>query len=193
MNSPSSDKRAPGDRLWRKGERAKVSILQVFRNSFEAGDASQDPNISAENGSRSLQFRDGINEETLRKHLQVDLNALLNTIELGSATDLSDFPHVDASIVNYGFRDLSSVAVAEINTPRIKQSIRMSLINHEPRLIPESIEIDVVEPEGNERQRLAISVSAELMGDPVDIPLDFDAEVDISAGTLKMSKLRIQT
>ena len=193
MQNPLSDKRAPGPRLWRKGERAKVSILQVFRNSFESGDAQIGSDANHTDASpRSLQRRDGINEETLRKHLQTDLNALLNTIELGSTSDLSDFPYVNASIVNYGFRDLSNVSVAEINTPRIKENIRASLINHEPRLIRESIQVDVIEPEGDNRQRLSISVSAELMGDPVDIPLDFDAEVDMSAGTLKMSKLRMQ-
>jgi type VI secretion system protein ImpF len=30
------------------------------------------------------------------------------------------------------------------------------------------------------------------MGDPVDIPMDFDAEVDLGAGKLRMSKLRVQ-
>ncbi|KIN75126.1 type VI secretion system lysozyme-like protein [Sulfitobacter noctilucae] len=195
MQNPLSDKRAPGPRLWRKGERAKVSILQVFRNSFEDGDARRGTDAArAEDadGPRSLQRRDGLNEETLRRHLQLDLNALLNTIQLGSASNLEDAPFVQASILNYGFRDLSSVSTAEINTPKIKQSIKASLINHEPRLIADSIEVDVVEPEGDNRQRLSISVTAELMGDPVDIPLDFDAEVDMSAGTLKMSKLRIQ-
>lgn len=174
--------------MWRAGERAKVSIFQVFRNAYEAGDATKTP---SERGNR-LQHRDGLNETMLRKHLQTDLNALLNTIELGSAIDLSDVPHVQSSIINYGFRDLSSVSMAEINTPKIKQTIRKALIDHEPRLVPGSIDVQVSEPNGDNRQRLSISVSAELMGDPVDIPLDFDAEVDIAAGKLRMSSLRIQ-
>jgi type VI secretion system protein ImpF len=39
---------------------------------------------------------------------------------------------------------------------------------------------------------MAITVSAEMIGDPVDVPLDFDAEVDLGAGKLHMSKLRVQ-
>lgn len=189
MQNAPTDKRLAARRIWRKGERAKVSILQVFRNSFEAGDAQ---GSTLTKGPRSLQRRDGLDEATLRAYLETDLNALLNTVELGSTVDLRDVPHVAASIVNYGFGDLSSVAAADINSPRIKETIRKSLINHEPRLVRDSIEVTVVEPDGDNRQRLSISVSAELMGDPIDIPLDFDAEVDMAAGKMKMSKLRIQ-
>lgn len=191
MQNPPSDKRLPTQRIWRKGERAKVSIMQVFRNSYDAGDAlGSGP--EAASGPRSLQRRDGLDETTLRRYLETDLNALLNTVELGSTTDLADVPHVAASIANYGFGDLSSVSAADINSPRIKLAIRNSLINHEPRLVRDSIEVEVIEPEGDNRQRLSISVTAELMGDPIDIPLNFDAEVDMAAGKLKMSKLRIQ-
>lgn len=189
MQNAPTDKRLAARRNWRKGERAKVSILQVFRNSFEAGDAR---GSAPGDGPRSLQRRDGLDEATLRKYLETDLNALLNTVELGSVVSLHDVPHVAASIANYGFSDLSSVATADINSPRIKETIRKSLINHEPRLVHDSIEVTVVEPNGDNRQRLSISVSAELMGDPIDIPLDFDAEVDMAAGKLKMSKLRMQ-
>ena len=74
----------------------------------------------------------------------------------------------------------------------IKDTIRQSLIDHEPRLVRESIDVQVIEIEDDVRQRLAISVSAELTGDPVDIPLDFDAEVDVSVGKLRMSHLKVQ-
>ena len=47
--------------------------------------------------------------------------------------------------------------------------------------------------DGGTAQRISLSVSAELIGDPVDIPVDFDAEVDLGAGKLRMSKLRVQT
>lgn len=174
--------------MWRTGERAKVSIFQVFRNAHQAGDAVKSHSESGD----SLRHREGLSETTLREHLQTDLSALLNTIELGSAVDLEDAPHVRSSIINYGLRDLSSISAAEINTPQIKQTIGNSLADHEPRLVPGSIDVQVTEPEGDNRQRLSISVSAELMGDPVDIPLDFDAEVDVAGGKLRMSKLRLQ-
>ena len=187
---------ATGQRLWRKGDRAKVSIMQVFREAHYEQDARK-ANSATESGEaavsrRSQQRRDGVNEAQLRMHLEADLASLLNTIQLDSAVSLDDVPHVRDSIANYGFRDLSGISVAEMNTHRMVDTIKQSLINHEPRLTRESIDVTISGAEGNSRQRLSISVSAELVGDPVDIPLDFDAEVDVGAGKLKMSKLRVQ-
>lgn len=196
MNTSRTRNDAGARRLWRKGERAKVSILQVFREAHFAGDARMANRISetgeAELSTRSQQRRDGVNETQLRRHLEADLAALLNTIQLGSSVALDDAPYVKQSIVNYGFRDLSGISVAEIKTPAMIATIKQSLLDHEPRLVPETIEVQVRQAEGDSKQRLAISVTAELMGDPVDIPLDFDAEVDVGAGKLKMSKLRVQ-
>ncbi len=194
MQNAKSEKPEQRRRIWRKGERAKVSILQTFRDSYEAGDArrSQFSAPKGETEARNLPRRISLDEATLRRHLQADLSALLNTIELGSAVDLSDVPHVQSSIANYGFTDLSSITLAELSLPKLRQTLRNSLIAHEPRLRRDSIEITVNTPEGDSRQQLSIEVSAELMGDPVDIPVDFDAEVDVSAGKLRMSKLRVQ-
>ena len=196
MDTSDREQGARGQRLWHKGERAKVSIMHVFRTAYQENDARRahrgEAGNEAEISKRSLQRRDGVGEEQLRRHLEYDLNALLNTVQLGSAVDLSDAPHVERSIVNYGFRDLSGFSVAEINTPVMIDTIRQSLMDYEPRLTRESIEVSVVAGDADNKQRLSISVSAELMGDPVDIPMDFDAEVDIGAGKLKMSKLRGQ-
>lgn len=194
MQHPNHEKPDQRRRIWRKGERAKVSILQTFRDSYEAGDArrSQFSEPKGDTDPRNLPRRVSLDEATLRRHLQADLSALLNTIELGSAVDLEDVPHVRSSIANYGFTDLSSITLAELSLPKLRQTLRDSLIAHEPRLRRDSIEITINTPEGDTRQQLSIEVSAELMGDPVDIPVDFDAEVDVSAGKLRMSKLRVQ-
>lgn len=186
----------PARRRWRDGERAKVSIMQIFRSSHHDNDArratARDAGGETKISSRSRQRREGMSETQLRAHLQADLAALLNTIRLDAVVPLDDAPHVARSIVNYGFRDLSGIGASELNTPQVVESIRQSLIDHEPRMVPGSIEVKVVSAEGGTNQRLSIMVSAELMGDPVDIPLDFDAEVDLGAGKLKMSKLRVQ-
>jgi len=195
MTDSSGDTTQSGRRTWRKGERAKVSIFQTFRSAFQEKDSRREnpkPQGEVAISQRSRQRREGVSENMLRAHLEADLQALLNTIQLGSAIDLSDVPHVRRSIVNYGFRDMSSVSLAEMNSTSLRETIRKSLIDYEPRLITETIDVTVTEIEGDVRQRLAISVSAELTGDPVDIPLDFDAEVDVAVGKLKMSKLRVQ-
>lgn len=197
MTGSDDEKTDPGRRLWQKDDRAKISIMQVFRSAYFEHDArkgrSQTPEGEVEITRRSRQRRDGISETHLRAHLEADLNALLNTIRLDAAQPLDDAPHIKRSILNYGFRDLSSVSASELNTPQMINSIRQSLIDYEPRLLPDTIEVRILDYENNASQRLLIAISAEMIGDPIDLRLDFDAEVDLGAGKLRMSKLRVKT
>lgn len=182
-------------RLWRREDRAKVTIMQVFRASHYAHD-SRRASEKTETGDgqitdRARMRREGVSEDELRRQLQADLASLMNTVQLASASSLEGADHVAHSIINYGFRDLSSVGSKDLNTPNVIASIRQSLIDFEPRLIPQSIDVRVTNAEGGTNQRLSLHVEAEMMGDPVDVPLDFDAEVDLGAGKLSMSKLRV--
>lgn len=188
MSFGEDDNEGPSRRLWHKEDRAKISLLELFREHFEDTRPIEDETTL----TRKIHFRQGITEAQLREHIEHDLVALLNTIRLDAACPLDDAPHVAASILNYGFRDLSDVSVHDLHKSHIVDSIRQSLVDHEPRLATQSIRIDVRTRDGGVRQRLAIFVEADLIGDPVNIPLDFDAEVDTGAGKLRMTGLRVQ-
>ena len=199
MTSEDQDLSTQVSRVWRKEDRAKVSIMQIFRTHFDErrkrrhAERTQDKKEDGETTvTRQIDFRDGVDELQLRRHIEADLNALMNTIRLDAASPLDDAPHVAASILNYGFRDLSSVTLRDLHSASIRDSIRQSLINYEPRLVPETIEVQVKKGEGSNDQRMELYVTADLMGDPVDIPLDFDAEVDLGAGKMRMHNLRVQ-
>lgn len=186
----------PMSRSWRRGDRSKISVMHVFRSAYYEHDAKKE-NERAEDGSaqisrRSKQRRHGVGEDTLKAHLQADLNALMNTIRLDAVVDLEDAPYVARSVANYGFQDLSNISESELNDTRMVNSIRQTLLDHEPRLIPESVEVRVADRTEDVQQRLSLMISAELMGDPVDIPIDFSAEVDLGAGKMQMSGLRVQ-
>lgn len=198
MSTPDAENTHQTRRDWRNGERSKVSVMHVFRSAYEEHDARKDRG-KVETGEgeitkRSMQRRDGIALDELKRHLEYDLSALMNTIHLGSAVSLEDAPHVQRSVLNYGFRDLSDVTARDLNTSEVVDSIRQSLLDHEPRIIPASLDVIVADRgDGNDRHRLMIQISAELMGDPVDVPVNFDAEVDLGVGKLKMSDLRMQS
>ncbi len=183
-------------RHWERGEKSKVSVMHAFRAAHHAHDARIARGHSDDAGTeitrRAKQRREGLDEEALKTHIQADLNALMNTINLDSAVSLEDVPLVAKSVINYGFRDLSSISAQELGSSEVIDSIRTSLLNHEPRLDPDSVSIDVIDHGRNSANRLSLQISAELTNDPVDIPVNFDAEVDLGAGKLHMSKLRIQ-
>jgi type VI secretion system protein ImpF len=141
--------------------------------------------------TRSKQIRDSVDESELRNHLNIDLDFLMNTVRLDSAVSLEDVPYVEKSVLNYGFRDLSNLTRSHQTDLKIAESIRQSLIRHEPRLVPESIKITIVPEADSSTGRVSYEISAEMVADPVDVPLDFVAEVDMGACSMKMKHLRV--
>jgi type VI secretion system protein ImpF len=196
MPTDQADHAKASRRLMRKGDRSRVSLLQIFRAAHRDRDSrvglGKDAQGETPITSRSKQRREGVDETTLRMHVQADLGALMNTIQLGAVVDLGDVPHVERSVLNYGFRDLSDVTARDLNSTAVVASIRQSLLDHEPRIVAETLEVRVVDGD-TAQHRLEIAVTAELMADPVDVPINFEAEVDLGAGKLRMRSLRVSS
>ncbi len=171
--------------------------MHVFRAAVERGD-SKDGRATYRDGDRevtqrSKERREGTNEETLRRHLSTDLGSLMNTISLDAIVDLDDYPYIRKSIINFGFCDLSALSDKAFATGEMARFIRDTLIRNEPRLIASTIEINVNKDAGSVSQRLTFDISADMVASPVDVPLDFVAEVDMGAGKIQMTRLRVQT
>lgn len=171
--------------------------MHVFRASAQNGDARQEMTADKD-GDRALslrrkQHREGTDEATLRHHLSIDLANLMNTVRLDAIVPLDDVSYVAKSVINFGFSDMSNLSKSQQTSAKIIESIRNTLITYEPRLIPETIEISVNDEQQSVDQRLAFEITAEMVANPVDIPLNFMAEIDLGAGKMKMTRLRVQT
>jgi len=171
-----------------------MHVFRVARFEKDAqADAAKTEDGASEVTERSKERRIGTDEHTLRRHLTADLASLMNTINLDAIVDLEDTPYVAKSVINFGFGDMSTANDSLFARQQISNLIRETLIQHEPRLIPESIEITVEIDEEDKDQRMSFDIQAEMVATPVDIPLSFIAEVDMGAGKLQMTQLRVQT
>lgn len=178
-------------------ERSRIALFDVFRQSFEERDASRQSASVQEKGvqvaqvsGRSNARRVGVDESTLRDHVRAHLATLMNSIRLDAVEDLDEFPEVKASVLNYGFQDLSNLSRDQITGHEISASIKQSLVDHEPRLVPASINVQV-KTSGDIQQRVSVFVTADLIADPADIPIEFQADVDTDGGTVSMASRRI--
>ena len=95
MASRSSSPQSPRKRGNRKiHERSRISLLDVFRQSFKEHDADATSSSKVEAGGlntvsnvsgRSNARRLGVDEDTLRDHVREHLATLMNTIRLDAA------------------------------------------------------------------------------------------------------------
>lgn len=175
-------------------ERSRIALFDVFRHSFEERDDLEGRRSSEYDRTsdvpQSVARREGVSEDVLRAHVRSHLEVLMNTVRLDAIEDLEEYPHIKRSVLNYGFQDMSNLTRRELLDKKVSQSIRQSLRDHEPRLVKGSVDVQVDLVNVSETQRLALQVMAELIADPADIPVDYQADIDSGSGKVTMQDQR---
>jgi|SRR5580692_7629153 type VI secretion system protein ImpF len=177
----------------RRNDRLAPPLMHAFRAAHRERDAALPVDIR-EQGERVLAprrvtTRAPITEAELRRLVGSDISALLNTINLASAEDLTDAPEVRKSILNFGFPDLTGISIAENRVFGVAKLLETALRDFEPRLAPGSIKIRRDETVSAEELRVRFLVSAELRVEPVDVPMEFVAELELDSGKIKIDRL----
>jgi type VI secretion system protein ImpF len=174
-------------------DRLSPPIMHAFRTAFEKRDSkvTKDERQQGERviASRRTTARAPISENELRDMVRTDLASLLNTTHLESAEDLSTVPHVRKSILNYGFPDLASRTVEENSINDIAKDVEAVLADFEPRLKRGSIRAKRDSSIPSEEMRANFVVSAELRTHPVNLRVEFVAEVELDSGKVKIDRL----
>lgn len=171
--------------------------MHAFRAAFEARDARKALDLRGEEGERvvagrRLPLRYGMRDAAIRSELAHDLAALLNTINLASIEDLSEFPQVEGSILNYGIGDTSGLTEERSARLVLADEILRVLERHEPRLVPGSVQIEPYVPEQSDENTICFMVRGELSSSPVNLGLEFIAEVQQGAKKVDIRKLATQ-
>lgn len=182
--------RTPSDRF-------SPTIMHAFRAAFEARDSRKPLDLRDEHGervvaSRRLPSRYGMRESIVRGELARDLSDLLNTINLGSCEDLSDLPHVRRSVLNFGIADASRIGVERQARETIAAEIAAVLAAHEPRLAPNSIQVVAQNRRDRSDHKLSFLITAELISSPVNLGIEFVADLDYEASAFSIRKLTPQ-
>jgi type VI secretion system protein ImpF len=177
----------------KSSDQFQVPLMHAFRDAFDAKDSKRkiDNRVGGEkvlSGRGSLKRR-GASESILKRDLAIDLSSLVNTVDLGSAVDLTDFEFVSNSVLNFGLYDVSHLTSEEMAVSEIATDLVNALIQHEPRLNKETLTVERSDQFDETNQKMRYEISAEMLSKPLDIPLEFVAEVDVASGKIHLSQL----
>ncbi len=170
----------------------QVPLLYAFREAFKAKDAKRVENVTNAGGERVLSDRGsirrrGANEAQLKRNLEIDLINLMNSIDLESCIDIDAYDNVKRSVLNYGMPDLAHLTSDDMRAKNIIDGLKQALLRHEPRLIGSSLSVKMRSGYDAVDHKFAFDVKAEMACRPVDIPLEFVAEIDVGSGKVKLS------
>lgn len=125
----------------------------------------------------------------MRSSVLRDVGWLLNTVHLQASQDLSAWPEVANSTVNYGIPDLAGTSAAGRNTAMLERSVRQAVLNFEPRILANTLKVTVrIEPEQMSRHAMSFIIEGQLWAQPVPLNLYLKTELDLETGTVTVAE-----
>ena len=167
--------------------------MSAFRAAFAASDARKSVERRDESGERIVSGRmtvgrSAVSEASLQRFVAQDLETLLNAVAFESSTEVDEFDQVRTSILNFGLPDIVHRSIDETTVADVSAEIRTALINFEPRLIDDTIEIRRDTDAESSVLKVRFVVRGDLNCDPVNVPVEFVAEVERQTGNLKIQQ-----
>lgn len=170
-------------------KRLRPPLMFAFREAHLEKDAKVSLDLRDAGGERVIANRRAapraaITEPKLRREIAIDLEALVNTINLGSSLDLSGLDHVRKSILNHGFPDLTRLSIDEHRVDLIREDMAAVLLAYEPRLIRESIAVERDDGLDAAELKVRFLVKADLNCEPLNVPVQFVADLELDTGKM---------
>lgn len=119
----------------------------------------------------------------LRESVLRDLSWLMNADNLAQTEDLTDFPYVAASTLNYGLRDIAGISLSTALVAAYEREMRQAILDFEPRILPHSLQVRaILQADRMDRQTLSFEIEGEMWADPVPMRVLLKSEVDVESG-----------
>lgn len=154
----------------------------VALQSFCAIDARNVLNRGVETADRRL-----LSMRRLREYVCRDLVTLLNAISLDTSDDLTRYPQVRDSVLNFGMHSLAGTSVVAVDTLKTAQAIEEAIKRFEPRLRKVRVTPEVARDRAD-GHALGFKIDAELWGQPAVQHLVLRTRIDTDSGNVSVSE-----
>lgn len=157
---------------------AELSFTERLQPSLLDRLADEAPDQRDESRSRRV-----ISLTRLRSLVRRDLAWLLNAGHMEPLVDLSAFPAVRESVINYGIPDLSGSAVADLDREEIERIIKNAVLTYEPRILAKSLRVRAeVSADRMNHNAIVFEIEGQLWAQPMPAELFLKTELDLETG-----------
>lgn len=132
-----------------------------------------------------------INRNRLRELVLRDLAWLFNATSPGTAIDFSRAPQARRSVLNYGLPPLSGHTASTIDPLVLQQRVRQAILDHEPRILPETLHVEVVvtDVQLDHHNQIGVRISGQMWAQPVPLELLLQTDIDLETGRVAVREL----
>jgi len=112
-----------------------------------------------------------------------DLVWLLNTAAAESTLDMSGFPDVKNSVLNYGMPDISGHMASSIDTKNLEKALKRVIYRFEPRIIMNSLNLRVSsDPDTMSHNSLEFEIEGVVFEQPMPFQIALRSRLDLECG-----------
>lgn len=126
--------------------------------------------------------------EELRDGVRRDLAALFNATSLETVEDLTDYPNVQRSTLNFGMPDLSGKTASGMDLKELERSLGRAIHEFEPRLLEETVKITSDVFDAKSHNTMVATIEAELWSQPLPQKLLLRTELDLENGEVQLKE-----
>ncbi|HOA93012.1 MAG TPA: type VI secretion system baseplate subunit TssE [Quisquiliibacterium sp.] len=128
-----------------------------------------------------------ITRSRLRQSVLRDLSWLLNAqAGLDDEVDPRAFAAALRSTVNYGMPALSGRLVSQVQISDLEAAIREAVLAFEPRILPHTLRVEGVLPDGAHHNLLSFEITAQLWAQPYPLELLLKTDLDLETGLVEL-------
>jgi type VI secretion system protein ImpF len=126
--------------------------------------------------------------DELRDGVRRDLAALFNATALEVVEDLTDYPNVRRSTLNFGMPDLSGKTASGLDLPELERSLTTAIHQFEPRLLEDTVKVSSEAANLKSHNTMVATIEAELWSQPLPQKLLLRTELDLENGEVKLQE-----
>ena len=132
-----------------------------------------------------------LSRNRLREAVMRDLSWLFNTACLGSSVSLQGCPEVARSVLNYGLPVISGQTISSIDPGVLEQQVRQAIVDHEPRILPQTLRVEALMTEVpiEQHNQIRFRITGQLWAQPVPLELLLHTDVDLETGRVDVREL----
>jgi type VI secretion system protein ImpF len=119
----------------------------------------------------------------LKRSVLRDLAWLLNSGNLAATEELSEYPEVLNSVINYGVAEIAGTSAMSTDISRVERDVRQAILDFEPRILAKSLSVKVVLDDQEMSQKtLTFQIEGQLWAQPLPVSLYLSTDLDLETG-----------
>ncbi len=171
------------------GSRVNPTLLDKLVSHLDVAGLREQGDAGAIDAERaSLRFyvmsqRKRQNEAALRETVKRELSWMLNTTNLAAVIDLSPYPEVRTSVLNYGVDDLAGKPMTSRVRAQRARDIRDAIRAFEPRMNPDQLDVTAMTTVERENA-VTYVIRGDVIAAVTAMPVEFKTDVELDTAAV---------